>query len=81
MKITAGKLAVFFLFLPVGGLAAWIALLAYDVRQDTWTLWTYAIDAVWTIIPQWLLFCNIVVLLTAVTISPRPASRSTAQSR
>jgi len=29
----------------------------------------------------WLLFCNIVVLLTAVTMAPRPASESAAQSR
>ena len=65
MKVTAAKLSVFFMLATVAGLAGWILLLAYDVRQDTWTAWNNAIDVVWTIIPLSLLgaiVCGIVAM-------------------
>lgn len=72
MKIAPGKAAVFFLVVTLAAFAAWIALLAYDVREDTWAAWSNAIDIIWKIIPASL----VLSVVCAIAAATKKASRA-----
>ncbi|HJT17544.1 MAG TPA: hypothetical protein VJ853_09160 [Thermoanaerobaculia bacterium] len=67
MKITPGKAAVFFLVVAIAAFAAWIALSVYDVREDTWSAWTNAIDIIWKIIPASLVLSVLCAIVATTT--------------